>query len=439
MSSQLGDKRFIQKICLRNFLSFGPKSEEFEMKSLNVLIGPNASGKSNFIEAFYFLKSLPERLNTVLREQNENSKAILSALLPYLQTLNKPTSDSLRQNIEKFSEEIVENAVDEWFWKGDKAKNIYRSHLELDVIFASPDFKGAENNPLRHQINLGRGGDGKHFFLKKEFIGYLEEPARNFYLQLDEKGERRQGKNATQSVSGGADRDRSLLSKWGKGEPETAFIIDGYSKLAIHRETTFGRSNPLRRPQSILLQGNYLMENGDNLALIINNLRNDEEAFEKVLTGLKNFYEPVQNIVTRVDQGVVKVFLKEKGLNTPTPASRLSDGTLRYLCLLTILCHPEPPPLICIEEPELGLHPDIISSLAKFLIDASSRTQLVVTTHSRTLIDAFSDTPEAVVVCDKKNGSTTLNRLDRKDLDSWLDEYSLGEAWLSGAFGGTRW
>jgi len=78
---------------------------------------------------------------------------------------------------------------------------------------------------------------------------------------------------------------------------------------------------------------------------------------------------------------------------------RLSDGTLRYLCLLTILCHPAPPPLICIEEPELGLHPDILPEVAKMLVDAASRTQLIVTTHSDILVDCLSDHPEAIVVC----------------------------------------
>ena len=99
---------------------------------------------------------------------------------------------------------------------------------------------------------------------------------------------------------------------------------------------------------------------------------------------------------------------------------RLSDGTLRYLCLLAILCHPEPPPLICIEEPETGLHPDILPTIAELLIEASQRTQLIVTTHSDILVSALSDIPEAVLVCEKDEDGTHFKRLNKDDLKEWL-------------------
>ena len=133
-----------------------------------------------------------------------------------------------------------------------------------------------------------------------------------------------------------------------------------------------------------------------------------------------------------------------KACNTLLPATRLSDGSLRYLCLLAVLCHPEPPPVICIEEPEIGLHPDIIPSVAKLLVEASSRSQLFVTTHSDILVDALTDTPEAVVVCEKRDGATELRRLDAAEIKSWLKQYRfeldrLGEMWISGEIGGNRW
>src|SRR5260370_1406959 len=77
---------------------------------------------------------------------------------------------------------------------------------------------------------------------------------------------------------------------------------------------------------------------------------------------------------------------------------RLSDGTLRFLSLLTVLCDPDPAPLICLEEPELGLHPDIIRTIGELLVEASTRTQLIVTTHSSELISALGEVPESVVV-----------------------------------------
>ena len=121
------------------------------------------------------------------------------------------------------------------------------------------------------------------------------------------------------------------------------------------------------------------------------------------------------------------------------PATRLSDGSLRYLCLLAVLCHPNPPPVICIEEPELGLHPDIIPEVAKLLIEASSRSQLFVTTHSDMLVDCLTEVTESVVVCEKYDGATKLQRLDPEELKPWLEEYRLGDMWTRGAIGGNRW
>jgi predicted ATPase len=134
----------------------------------------------------------------------------------------------------------------------------------------------------------------------------------------------------------------------------------------------------------------------------------------------------------------VQLFLEEKG-GRQIPATRLSDGTLRYLCLLAILLHPEPPPIVAIEEPELGLHPDVIPHVAELLVKASARTQLFVTTHSRMLVDALGDDPESVIVCSKENGESRMERLDAEHLREWLGHYSLGDLWSKGEIGGNRW
>ena len=132
------------------------------------------------------------------------------------------------------------------------------------------------------------------------------------------------------------------------------------------------------------------------------------------------------------------LFLEERD-GRQIPATRLSDGTLRYLSLLAVLLHPSPPPLIALEEPELGLHPDVVGEVAKLLVEASNRTQIVVTTHSRMLVDALTDHPSSVVVCEKQNGESRFERLDGTRLKAWLDKYSLGELWSSGELGGNRW
>jgi predicted ATPase len=95
--------------------------------------------------------------------------------------------------------------------------------------------------------------------------------------------------------------------------------------------------------------------------------------------------------------------------------------------------------LVCLEEPELGLHPDLIGKLADLLIDASHRMQLIVTTHSDILVDGLTKVPEAVVVCEKHGGSTTMTRRTSGDLAIWLKDYGLGQLWLRGEIGGNRW
>ena len=103
------------------------------------------------------------------------------------------------------------------------------------------------------------------------------------------------------------------------------------------------------------------------------------------------------------------------------------------------MCDPTPPPLVCIDEPELGLHPDLINHVADAIKFAGQRTQLIITTHSAALVDAFTSVPEVVLVCEKNNGSTSLQRLEAEQLKPWLEKYRLGKLWTSGEIGGNRW
>ena len=92
-----------------------------------------------------------------------------------------------------------------------------------------------------------------------------------------------------------------------------------------------------------------------------------------------------------------------------------------------------------IEEPELGLHPDTLPAIRDLLLDASTRTQLIVTTHSTILVDSFTEHPEAILTCDKVQGATQIARLDPAQISGWLQHGSLGQLWVSGHLGGRRW
>ena len=132
----------------------------------------------------------------------------------------------------------------------------------------------------------------------------------------------------------------------------------------------------------------------------------------------------------------MQLFIHEAGLREPVPSTRISDGTLRILAILALLLAPTPPPLLCLEEPELGMHPDAVALLAELLVDASERMQLVITTHSDVLLSALSEQVDSVIVCENDGAGTNLRRLDPEWLKHWLDEYRLGDLWRIGELGG---
>ena len=223
--------------------------------------------------------------------------------------------------------------------------------------------------------------------------------------------------------------------------PELTFLGNTLTKIRLYREWSFGRFTVPRTAQKADLPNDFLEPDCSNLGLVLNRLQENHELKQRLIKELRALYEGIQDYYVKIDGGTVQVFFQER-INArivPMPATRLSDGTLRYLCLLAILCHPNPPPLVCIEEPELGLHPDVLPRLAQLLKDASERTQLIVTTHSDVLVDALTDQPDAVLVADKGDKGTTLTRLSKEKLKPWLEKYRLGQLWTRGEIGGTRW
>jgi predicted ATPase len=219
--------------------------------------------------------------------------------------------------------------------------------------------------------------------------------------------------------------------------PELTWVGMQLEKFKVYSEWQSGRDGSVRRPQDTAAPDDFLLEDASNLYLILNNLQGKPRA--AIQDKLVRLFEDAGQYMIKVSGGTIQLYLAENMWKSPTPATRLSDGTLRYLALLAILCHPSPPPLICIEEPELGIHPDVILDIAELLKEASKRTQLIVTTHSQTLVSAFDDMPSAVVVAEKDERGTKLKRLETERMKAWLEKYTLGELWESGEIGGNRW
>jgi len=200
-----------------------------------------------------------------------------------------------------------------------------------------------------------------------------------------------------------------------------------------------GPASQARAGTSTSVPKDYLREDGGNLALVLHEL-DFLGGHARVREYLKRFCDRFEDVKVDVGEGLARPFLRETGLSDMLSGVRMSDGTLKFLCLLAVLFHPKPAPLVCIEEPELGLHPDALRLVAEVLVEASERTQLIITTHSEALVDALSDRPESVLVCERdfENG-TQFKRYSRDELDEWLEHYTLGELWRKGEIGGGRW
>jgi predicted ATPase len=193
--------------------------------------------------------------------------------------------------------------------------------------------------------------------------------------------------------------------------------------------------SPIRLPQPMqpaMLPG----RNGEELVSCLFNLRETErdrfEAIEDVLRAAFPAFERLD--FPPVAAGTLALAWREKGFSKPLYMHQLSEGTLRFLWLATLLASPGLTALTLLDEPEVSLHPALLNLLADLFREASRRTQLVVATHSDTLIRFLK--PEEVVVLDSdENGMSTLTRADQLDLDEWLKDYSLDELWRNGRIG----
>ena len=389
--------KFIQRLRMPGLLSYPPEMDFFNLQSLNVLIGPNASGKSNFIEVLELLRATPSDFATAIRDGG---------------------------------------GVGEWLWKGDGPTR----QAEIDVVLNEGT---PTRRPLRYSLRFTEVKSRVE--VVDETIEELErEPGRPdvfFYYRFqrghpainirNRKGARTKRHLQRESLY----PDQSVLAQRKDPDlyPEITWVGKSFGAIQTFREWTFGRYVALRQPQPADLSEERLLPDSRNLALVLNQIEHTGGVrFDDLL---RRFFPRFQRMSTRLLGGTVQFYLHESGFTTPIPATRLSDGTIRFVALLATLLSPSPPPLVCIEEPELGLHPDAVALLADLLVEASDRMQLVVTTHSDALVSALSTQPEAVIACERPGAGTQLRRLDAEKLASWLDKYRLGDLWRMGELG----
>lgn len=392
-------KRFIRELQLRNFLSYGSNNEAIALEPLNVLIGRNGSGKSNLIEAISMLKATPVDLMAPIRKGG---------------------------------------GIADFLWKGEP-----NPVAEIDAVVEDHE----RQISLRYHLSFTMSG--QRLEIVDEAIANnrsgLEENQPDFFYRYQQGRPEITIKSAAESLrikrylsQENLSQNQSILSQIKDPDlyPELSYIGSQFSRIAIYRNWEIGQESIPRLPQKTDLPEHPLWEDGSNLGLVLNNLQN-QIGSRKMVEMLQKFYDEAEELSLKIYGGTVQILIREKGLIQPIPANRLSDGTLRYLFLMALLLDPTPPPVLCIEEPEIGFHPDILPMVAEMLISASQKTQLIVTTHSDALVSALN--PESVLLCDRDDRGSNLRRLDPERLKKWLDNYTLGDLWLMGEIGGDRW
>lgn len=360
----------IDKLDIEGFKSI-QSLNNFEMRSINVLIGANGSGKSNFVSYFKFLNELANgRLQVWLQKQGGIDR-VLTFGQQY--TTQIKSSVTFGRNRYDFTLEPTVNAG---------------ATFTHESIFFNGPFYGPKTTDLGS--------------------GHSEAILNQKYQEWNDGSE--------------ADYCFSSITSW---------------KIFHFHDT----SETARVKWSGALHDNeYLRSDASNLAAYLYKLKNEQPEVYQEIRGLISLAIPFfDDFVLRpgkLDSGeeMIALLWKQKDSDYPFWPSQLSDGSIRFICLVTALLQPTPPSTIIIDEPELGLHPYAITLLGALIRSACSRMQVVVSTQSVSLLNQFE--AEDIVVVDRVEGASKFSRLDTVDLSEWLEDYSVGELWEKNIFGG---
>lgn len=363
----------LDHITIRGFRSIAAV-ERLELKPLNVLIGANGSGKSNFLEVFRFLREIREgRLQDYVGKQGD--------------------ADSILH----FGGETTPK-------------------LEFDLSFS-----GGTND---YGISLGLAAD-KRFYLSGESVSFRSS------------GSHRHPPHDVVNLTPQPGPEAGI------SDPEPAEIkqairayLGAWTTYHFHDTSTHA---PLRKTAR-LDDNRSLRSDGSNLAAFLYLLRErypePYRLIQRTIQRVAPFLDDFQLSPRALQPDFIRLEWRHKGSDKYFDVSALSDGTLRFIALATLLLQPTDlrPRMILIDEPELGLHPAATTILGGMVRMASKEGQVVLSTQSSLLLDEFE--PQDVLVAERVNMGTQLRRLDPEPLKAWLEDYSLGQLWEKNELGG---
>ncbi|MDX8340546.1 AAA family ATPase [Draconibacterium sp. IB214405] len=330
------------------------KEINLDIKPINIIIGANGSGKSNFISFFEFLNQV--------YQQN---------LAEYI---------ALRGGEEKI------------LHKGAKIT----SELKFEISFNN------ELNGYSATLHLGESG----FVFMNEYLLFRGDKGWDISTKRNEAYIKRTDNYRAKYV---------------------IRFLKGFRKYHFHDTS---KNSPFKQLSHIENDSYFLYEEGKNLAAYLYSIKEDSKIiYNRIIKTIQSIAPFFSDFYFQPNkEGYLKLQWQDKYSSNIYGANDFSDGTLRFIALTTLFMQPQLPDTIIIDEPELGLHPTAITKLSGMIKSVAAKgTQVILATQSADLVNHFE--PEDVITVNQQNGESLFNRLSSKELEHWLDEYSLGDLW----------
>ena len=403
----------LKSVVIKDFFSFRGNTKISLSHGQNLLLGINGSGKTSFINALRLLTEgiCGSGVENLIQTQWGGYSQILNCT-------GREKSDNIQITYVFDCDEIN---------KFNKSK-----------IFHSDVFYQVTINPL---------GTTDYFLEEKLWTKHSLNKERDFVYLDFHNGQGRISKRTRdeavifQDYSNGDISGRELVLKQ-INDPIQFLPIHTVKKavesMSVYNSFDTGETSKIRRVAEYST-GTRLWKNGENLTQLLNDLRNNHSLdFEKIEEELHKVNPSYKNIEINNITGQAYLSLREKNLNKTIGALHISDGTLRFLLLETVFLNPNKGAFIAIDEPERGLHPDMIRSVAGMIKSAAQNSQLIIATHSPHLLNQF-DLDDVIVFEKDETNSTLIKKLSDSDFSDYDGQLLPGQLWLNGEIGGKRW
>ena len=382
----------LKRITIGGYKSFAMNHPQgVELGDINILIGANGAGKSNFVSFFKMLNSM---MSGALQEYTARQGGA-NALLHY----GAKTTSDLEVSL-GFRDENAE----------DKTYSFRLSYAHQDtLIFTKENAIPLVWHDLPDIAGTTPSGEW-HDLVDIADVSHKESILLNSSVKQSES---------------------NWLIRMTRQEYRVYRFVDTTAESHIRNTTTIDANH-------------YLYSDGGNLAAYLLGMKSTEKYlpyYKRIVQWINNIFPQFGDFVLEPSQfypNTTMLYWREKGNEYIFGPHQISDGTLRFMALATLLLQPPEllPGIVIIDEPELGLHPEAIGALAGMVRTASQNCQVILATQSPRLLDEFSTDDIIVAERDRRNQYSTLKRLSSEELEDWLEDYCLSELWEKNIFGG---